>query len=143
MMMPRDYWRWASRFGELYTKHVLFDDPTESGNHTYPPVIVNRQLMDPYPALYWSQYHEANRLPHVMKFDTISELFYLIQTTELDELADISNQMRHWTDSELNKATRAWEAIVDGLMVGNTMPLKTDIVEDRKYVSGSGSAIFV
>ena len=142
MMMPRDYWRWASRFGELYTKHVLFEDPTESGNHTYAPIIADRQLMDPYPALYWSQYHEANRLPHVLKFDSISDLFHLIQTTELDQLAEISNQMRQWTDFELNKATRAWEAIVDGLMIGDTSSLKHGIVEDTKYVRDSSQAIF-
>lgn len=135
LFMPGDFWRWGSRFGELYSTHISFEGELRFGGHPYPPVIYDRAFLNPSPAMHWSAWHEANRLPYSYRFFSISELFHLLNTVTLEELTATSAQMRDFTSRELEKALRAWGGILTGLLAGDTSSLKVGMIESSYFVT--------
>eukprot|EP00927_Polykrikos_kofoidii_P079210 TRINITY_DN75998_c0_g1_i1.p1 TRINITY_DN75998_c0_g1~~TRINITY_DN75998_c0_g1_i1.p1 ORF type:complete len:995 (-),score=96.91 TRINITY_DN75998_c0_g1_i1:116-2905(-) len=125
MWVPADLWRHASRFGELYAEHLVFEGiSTVAPGHPFPPFIPDRQFLDPHIAMYWSAFHEARRLPHLGRFESIPDLLTQLEGTTALELRSVSARMAEWTHTQVQQERRFW---VDAL----TIVTAHDIVEEE------------
>ncbi|CAE8640042.1 unnamed protein product [Polarella glacialis] len=109
MWVPEDRWRWASRWGDVYPKHVHFDEiPETAEGHLHPPLFPDFHILDVDRALYWSQFHESRRLPHLRSFSSVPDLLQQLEDTTDEELAETSALMENFTAWRIREEKRFW-----------------------------------
>jgi len=141
--LPECFWKdpWGTNCREAWTAASLGGKPDlclealreweaaeEEGPYGLSPFAlftVDRNFLQPLDsAAFWSQWSEMSLVPHTVYFDSAAHLIFLLKSTPLEELHEISKRQKSWHKRTAFQVVDFWRGLIGSLLAGNATRFK-------------------